>query len=109
MESTGKRASRIQIFAVASKEGTSVSIRLKLILLVLLAGISGSSSILVYEAMLRPVRRIAGESEVFGDLRNQFEVYASQVNRLDSESYREQMGAIRDAKENLDSAFEQVE
>ena len=86
-----------------------MSTRVKLIALVLLTGLAGTSSIFVDRLMLKPVQRIDSESLILKDLHASLVYYTAQVNLLDSESFRDQLDRTVAAKEALDDAFRRIE
>ena len=82
-----------------------MSIRFKLITLVLLTGLAGASSLFVNQLMMRPVRYINSESLILEELHSSLVNYMAQTNLLYSESFNEQLVSLQEAKDNLDDAF----
>ncbi len=85
-----------------------MSIRFKLIALVLLTGLAGASSIFVNRLMMRPVRYINSESLILEELHSSLVNYMAQTNLLYSESFNEQLVSLQEAKDNLDDAFRDI-
>lgn len=85
-----------------------MSTRAKLILLVLITCIANASSLLIDRWLTLPIRMVQAETVYLEDLLDRLLLYSAQVNRLDSESFRDQMERVSSAKDELNVAFADV-
>jgi methyl-accepting chemotaxis protein len=85
-----------------------MSIRVKLIMLVLITSLTGVASLFLNHLLLMPVERIKDEQSLLENLNYRLIDYIGQVNLLDSALFREQKEQVEEKKKDLDEAFSDV-
>ena len=85
-----------------------MSTRKKLIVLVLVTSLAGSSSLFINSLMMRPVNRIETEQKVLEELSFRLIDYIGQVNKLDSEIFTLQKEKMFASRKALDESFQAV-
>ena len=85
-----------------------MSIRAKLIILVLVTSIAGASSIFMNALIMRPVYGIQKETAVLETLKLNFINYIAQVNLLSIENFAPQREKVSKAREDLNTSFTAV-
>ena len=85
-----------------------MSIRIKLIILVIFTGLAGVASFFVNEMMMIPIRGIEAEAESLIELHASLDNYANQANRLNSESFHDQMERVLEAHDQLAESFRYI-
>lgn len=86
-----------------------MSIRLKLIFLVLFASLAGASSLFINSRLLSTVQKIEKEQEVFEDLSYRIIDYIAQVNRLDNEDFEEQIARVLSKQSELNKTINKIQ
>ena len=86
-----------------------MSIRFKLICLVVAVGAANLLSFAAQSFIARSIVAIEQERALLDDLGEAMLSFANQINRIDSENFRNQIDRIDEAKVVLDAAFDRVE
>ena len=86
-----------------------MSIRFKLICLVIAVGAANLLSFATQSFIARSIVAIEREQALLDDLNEAILSFANQINRIDSEDFQTQIGRIDEAKVVLDTAFDSVE
>lgn len=85
-----------------------MSIRVKLIVLVLFSSLAGASSLFINSMLMRTVQKIENEQKVFEDLSYRIIDYIAQVNRLDSEVFDGQITRVLDKQAELNNTINKI-
>ncbi len=82
-----------------------MSIRLKLILLIILIGGALVLSFISQSIITRPIAKIEQEQQELNELGEVALSFANEINRIDSEEFHSQLQVIKAAKQDLDRQF----
>ncbi len=85
-----------------------MTIRVKLIVLVLFSSLAGASSLLVNSLLMTTVRNIEAEQKIFQDLEYRIVDYIAQVNRLDSEDFDDQITRVLEKQGELNLTINRI-
>jgi len=85
-----------------------MSIRVKLLLLVLFSSLAGASSLFINNMLMDTVRNIEAEQKVFEQLSYRIIDYIAQVNRLDSEVFGDQITQVLNKQTDLNTTINRI-
>ncbi|HKL86712.1 MAG TPA: methyl-accepting chemotaxis protein [Treponemataceae bacterium] len=86
-----------------------MSIRVKLLVLVLCTSLAGTSSLFIYSIMMRPVQKIESEVRVLENLSFSLIDYNAQVNRLDTDIFNEQVTLVLNKQSELNKEINKIQ